>query len=108
VANVVTEYQARFLVTSLAMMVQWSQQKSPITWIKAPGILIARDQNGNMILPAPVDYLSWTQRIAGFVTDPSLMAHRNRVLWITGKMTPLARQQLTANGWSLQEGGSGN
>jgi hypothetical protein len=29
---------------------------------------------------------------------------QNRVLWISGKMTPLARQQLAANGWTLQEG----
>jgi hypothetical protein len=29
---------------------------------------------------------------------------QNRVLWITANMTPLARQQLTTNGWSLREG----
>ena len=103
-ANVMTEYQARFLVTSLKMFGQWSQQKSPITAIQAPGILIGHDQNGTTIVPAPVDYLSWTQRIAGFATDPQLMAMQNRVLWITGKMTPLAQQQLTANGWSVREG----
>ncbi len=103
-ANVVTEYQARFLVTSLHMLDQWSQQNSPITRIQVPGVLIARDQNGTTILPAPVDYLSWTQRIAGFATDPQLMALHHRVLWITGKMTPLARQQVTANGWSVREG----
>jgi hypothetical protein len=33
-----------------------------------------------------------------------LLGLKNRVLWITGKMTPLARQQLTANGWTLREG----
>ena len=102
--NVMTEYQARFLVTSLHMLDQWSQQRSPITRIQAPGGLVARDQNGATILPAPVDYLSWTQRIAGFATDPNLMVLRHRVLWITGKMTPLARQQLAANGWSVREG----
>jgi hypothetical protein len=26
------------------------------------------------------------------------------MLWTTGKMTPLARQQLVANGWTLREG----
>jgi hypothetical protein len=102
--NMMTEYQARFLVTSLHMFHQWSQQQSPITGIKAPGVLIARDQNGTVILPAPVDYLSWTPRIAGFATDPQFMAMHNRVLWITGKMTPLAHQQLTANGWNVREG----
>jgi hypothetical protein len=29
---------------------------------------------------------------------------QNRVLWTTHKMTPLARQQLAANGWTLREG----
>jgi hypothetical protein len=102
--NVMTEYQARFLVTSLHMLGQWSRQRSPITKLQAPGVLVARDQNGATIMPAPVDYLSWTQRIAGFATDPQLLAMHHRVLWITGNMTPLARQQLTANGWSLREG----
>jgi hypothetical protein len=102
--NVMTEYQARFIVTSLHMLDQWSQQRSHITRIQAPGVLVARDQNSVSILPAPVDYLSWTQRIAGFATDPELMTLRHRVLWITGKMTPLARQQLAAKGWSVREG----
>jgi hypothetical protein len=104
IGNVMTEYQARFLVTSLHMLDQWSQQRSPITGIKVPGVLIARDQNGTVILPAAVDYLSWTPRIAGFATDPDLLAMQNRVLWTTGKMTPLVRQQLLTNGWKVQEG----
>jgi hypothetical protein len=102
--NMMTEYQARFIVTSLHMLAEWSQQRSHITRIQAPSMLVARDQNGATILPAPVDYLSWTQRIAGFAADPQVMAVRHRVLWITGKMTPLARQQLAANGWSVREG----
>src|ERR1700730_5026297 len=85
--NVMTEYQARFLVTSLHMLDQWNQQKSPIARIRVPGVLVARDQNGTVIMPAPVDYVSWTQRIAGFATDPQLLGLQSRVLWITGKMT---------------------
>jgi hypothetical protein len=104
IGNVVTECQARFLVTSLGMLGQWSQQRSPITRIRVPGVLVARDQNGTSIMPAPVDYVSWTPRIAGFATNPQLLGMQNRVLWITGKMTPRARQQLAANGWTLQEG----
>ena len=103
-ANAMTEYQARFLVTSLRMLDEWSQQRSPITKIQVEGVLVARDQNGNTIVPAPIDYLSWTQRIAGFATDPSLLALHNRVLWIPAQMTPLAQQQLAANGWQVHEG----
>jgi hypothetical protein len=101
--NVVTEYQARFLATSLRMLNQWGQQKSPIAGIQVPGVLVARDQNGTVIVPAPVDYVSWTSRIAGFVTTPALLGLQNRVLWIPAQMTPLARQQLMANGWSIHQ-----
>ena len=102
-SNVLTEYQARFLVTSVRMLAQWSQQKSPLTAIAAPGVLIARDQNNTVSMPAPVDYVSWTPRIAGFVTTPALLGLQNRVLWIPAQMTPLAQQQLTANGWSVHQ-----
>ena len=101
--NVMTEYQARFLATSLRMLNKWGQQKIPISEIQVPGVLVARDQNGTVIVPAPVDYVSWTPRIAGFVTTPALLALHHRVLWIPAKMTPLARQQLEANGWSVHE-----
>jgi hypothetical protein len=104
IGGVMTEYQARFLVTSLQMLATWSQQTSPITKIKVVGVLIAHDQNGTVIMPAPVDYVSWTPRIAGFATNPTLLAMQNRVLWTTGKMTPLARQQLETNGWKVREG----
>ena len=102
--NVVTEYQARFLVTSLRMLAQWSQENSPITRIQVRGLLVAHDRKGTVIMPAPVDYVSWTPRIAAFATDPLLLDMHSRVLWTTGKMTPLARQQLAANGWTVREG----
>jgi hypothetical protein len=66
------------------------------------GILVAHDESETAIIPARVDYFSWTPRIAGFATDPELLAMHNRVLWISGKMTPLARQQLITNGWTLR------
>ncbi len=31
-------------------------------------------------------------------------ATRERTLWITGKMSPRARTELAANGWSVREG----
>lgn len=101
-ANMMTEYQARFLVTSLHMLDQWRQQSSPIRSIRVEGVLVARDQNGTTIVPAPIDYLSWTPRIAGFATDPALLKLHNRVLLMSAPMTPLARQQLAANGWQIQ------
>jgi len=104
IGNVITEYQARFLVSSLRMLVQWGQQQSPITRIQNFGVLVGKDQNGTTIVPAPIDYLSWTPRIASFAADPTLRSMQNRVLLIPPRMTPLAQQQLSANGWSVRSG----
>lgn len=101
--SLMTEYQARFIVTSIHMLALWGQRKSPIAGIQVPGVLVATDQNGTVIVPAPVDYVSWTPRIAGFVTTPALLALQHRVLWIPAQMTPLAQQQLTTNGWSIHQ-----
>ena len=102
IGNVMTEYQARFLVSSLHAFVQWGRQQRPITRIQNFGVLVGTDQNGNTIMPAPIDYLSWTQRIAGFATDPTLLAMPNRVLLIPPRMTRLAQQKLSANSWSVR------
>jgi hypothetical protein len=91
------------MVTSLRMLTQWSRQNSAITGIQVRGVLVGHAQNGTVIMPAPVDYVSWTPRIAGFATDPELLGLQNRVPWITETMTPLARQQLTAKGWTLRQ-----
>jgi hypothetical protein len=102
-SNVVTEYQARFLVTSIRMLAQWSQQNAPITRIQVRGVLVGQGQDGSAVVPAPVDYLSWTPRIAGFATDPDLLGLQNRTVWLNGKMTPLARTQLSTNGWTVRD-----
>jgi hypothetical protein len=52
-------------------------------------------------MSTPIDNLSWTSRIAGFATNPALLSLPNSVIWILAKMTPLAQQQLGANGWTM-------
>lgn len=99
-----TEYQARFIGSSLRMLAEYHERKAHITNIAAIGPLVARDQNGSLVLPAPADYVSWTQRVAAFGTNPDFLAVQHRVLWITGKVSTLARKQFVANGWNIQEG----
>jgi hypothetical protein len=56
-----------------------------------------------LILPAPVDYVSWTERIASFATSPDLKASQ-RTVWLSGKMSPRARKEFEALGWAVQKG----
>jgi hypothetical protein len=104
ISAALTEYQTRFIATSLRMLAEYHENKAHITNIAALGPLAGRDQSGTLILAAPVDFVSWTPRIATFGKNPDFLAVPNRVLWITGKMSPLARQQFIANGWKIHEG----
>lgn len=96
-----TESQARFLVTSLRMLADYHANQKPLAAIAAPGPLVARDQDGGVVLPAPVDYLAWTERIASFAKHPDLLAAPKRTLWLSGKMSPRARKELEASGWTV-------
>jgi hypothetical protein len=101
--QVTTEAQARFLSTSLRMLAEYHEKQKPLTDMGAPGPLVARDQTGAVILPAPVDYLSWTERVAAFATQPAFLDVPQRTLWVAGQLSPRAKREFAANGWTIQE-----
>ena len=101
--NVVMESQARFLATSVRMLVDYHEKTKPITAVAAPGLLIGRDQDGALLLPAPVDYVSWTERIASFAKSPDFLAVPQRTLWLAGQMSPRAKREFETLGWTLRE-----
>ncbi len=102
--SVATESQARFLATSLRMLAEYHEKKRPLTDMGAPGPLVARDQDGALILPAPVDYISWTERVARFATQPAILKVPQRTLWLAGQMSPRAKKEFVASGWTIYEG----
>jgi hypothetical protein len=102
--TVATESQARFIATSVRMLAEYHEKRKPITAVAAPGAVIGRDQDGVLILPAPVDYISWTEKVAYFAQSPKLLAVPRRVLWITGGISPRAKKEFAANLWTIHEG----
>jgi hypothetical protein len=101
--GVLTESQARFIATAVRMLADYHEKKKPITAVAVHGPVIARDRDGTLLLPAPVDYLSWTERMAAFATNPDFLGTPQRTLWITGKASARARRELTANGWTVEQ-----
>jgi len=93
---------ALFLVRALRMQGQYQTQVAPISSLTARGTIVATDMNGALVLPAPVDYVSWTERVAGFAQRPDLAAPQ-RGVWITGRMTPRSKAGLQALGWTVRE-----
>ena len=54
------------------------------------------------MVPAVVDYVSWTERVAGFATRPDLAA-ADRQIWIAGRLSARARQELSRLHWVTRE-----
>jgi hypothetical protein len=64
--------------------------------------VLGRTVGGALIVPAPVDYVSFTPLISRFAHRPDLR-DPDRSLLLTGKLSPRAREELTALGWKIRE-----
>jgi hypothetical protein len=63
---------------------------------------LARETDGTLLVPAPIDYVSWTERVARFA-DREDLAAPNRAILLTGQTTPRAKRELQGRGWTLRE-----
>jgi hypothetical protein len=61
-----------------------------------PGVVAA----DRLLLPLPVDYLTWSHDLGEFFAQPAFDAREKSVL-IGGEASALAQRKLTERGWSL-------
>jgi len=94
-----SEEQARFLVAAVRML----GKDRTLEEVTATGTVVGRKKGGGVVVPAPVDYVSWTERVARFANRDDLKA-AERNIWLTGKMSPRARKEFEALGWKVSEG----
>jgi hypothetical protein len=52
------------------------------------------------MVPAPVDYVTWTEEVAGFAQRDDL-GNSAKTLMHTGRFSPVATAGMTAAGWKL-------
>jgi hypothetical protein len=57
-------------------------------------------ENGTIEVVAPVDYLSWTSRVAQFASIEKIPEKSYRII-ISGQMSPRSRSGFTAAGWQI-------
>ena len=88
------------------LLAQHQKAASPITKVRVAGTLIGQTAAGGLVVPAPVDYVVWTQRVARFVERPDLAAPDRQIL-VTGRVSPRARQELERRRWTVREGFEG-
>ena len=97
-----SEDQARFLADTLDMLATYHQSHTPLVQVVARGTVVGRDRAGVIVVPAAVDYASWTKRTSYFANRPDLAAPR-RGVWLSGQMSPLAKKNFQALSWAVNE-----
>jgi hypothetical protein len=101
-ASAASEDQAHFIAESVQMLAHYHRTITPISVVVASGPITARDRTGAVVVPAPVDYVAWTARVAELARHPDLKAPQ-RDVWLTGQLSPRATRELTTAGWTVHE-----
>jgi hypothetical protein len=96
------EEDARFLASSVHVLARLNVTGVSVKEVKAQGTVIGVTPAGHLVVPAPVDYISWTERIGSFAARQDLRSTR-RTIWLTGRMSGVAHRGFTGLGWTLQE-----
>ena len=106
-STVASEGEARFMRNAVGMARQSSTQQDPVVAIDLVGrILVVRTRGGRVDVPAPVDYVVWTEPVRSFAERKDLKGAPRNVL-VTGAASVSAREGLQATGWALQEHSKG-
>ena len=101
--NVASESEARFMLNAVSMAHQVGTEKDPVVTLDLTGrILVVRTREGRTAVPAPVDYVVWTEPVKAFAQKKILQRGERKIL-VTGLASARAREGLQATGWALQD-----
>ncbi len=97
-----TQDETRFVAASVNILARYHERVQRIAVVAAPGPIIGRTAGSAVVIPAALDYISWTERIGRFVQRDDLKAPE-RTAWLSGQMSPRARKELGRRGWTVFE-----
>ena len=98
-----TQDETRFVAAAANMLARYSEGVAPITQVRAPGPILGFTQAGAVVVPAPVDYVSWTERVARFPQRDEIKPAPAHVAFVSGRLSPLAQKNFQALSWQLFE-----
>jgi hypothetical protein len=102
-ATAANEDQARFLMGAAQILAHHHEWVTPLTAVMARGTMVGKTAAGGVVVGAPVDYVAWTENVANFARRPDF-ASTSLDIWLTGRMSPRARQEFERIGWRVHEG----
>src|SRR5262245_7716758 len=97
-----SETQARFMAGSVAILAR-HHQTTPIPKIRIAGTILGETADGTVVIPAAVNDVAWTERVANFAGRPDLAGSNPPRLWLAGKLSPRTRQELATRKWTVEE-----
>jgi len=97
-----TQDECRFVAGATNMLARYHETVAPIAQVTAPGPILGRTASGTLVLPAPVDYVAWLERVGAAAARPDLQAPE-KVLFVSGRLTPTAQKELSKRGWKIFE-----
>jgi hypothetical protein len=97
-----SEEQARFVAASVRMLSVLNGKGVPLRELAERRTVVGITGDGSIVVPAPVDYLSWTESIARLAARPDLRAPR-RGIWLSGGISTLAQRAFSESGWAFHE-----
>lgn len=102
-STVASEGEARFMLNAVSMARQIGAERDPVVAIDLVGrIVVIRTRAGRIEVPAPVDYVVWTEAVSAFAERKDMKGAQRKIL-VTGLASARAREGLQATGWAVQE-----
>lgn len=96
-----SELEARFLVNALRVVAAHLHARATGGSLQPIGAGLAyATTDGELLLPLPVDRLSWTGEAREFLDRPEFRV-RNKTVLIGGDASPTARRGLVERGWTI-------
>ena len=98
-----SEGEARYMVNVADMARKLGlAEGEPVAIDLTRRIVQVQTRGGRMVVPAPVDYIVWTEPVKQFAQRASTPRLRREIL-VSGSASQSAREGLTATGWALKE-----
>jgi len=101
--NAVSEVQARYVISSVLLLAQANRSGTPLARVRTiDNLLAASTRDAKLVVAAPFDLVPWTKTVDDFARRADLAGPQRSVL-VAGAVTPRARQEFAALGWSVSE-----
>ncbi|HEX2825929.1 MAG TPA: hypothetical protein VHP37_06255 [Burkholderiales bacterium] len=98
----ISEVEARYVNNSVVLLANYGRS-TPLARVRAFDRFVgAQTPDGKLVVALALDVLPWTDVVYAFANRADLRG-KDRQLLVTGTVTPLAKEQLAALGWSVQD-----